>query len=132
MQVITTRIDLERTRAAWSRDEFLPAHVIARKDNKRWRVLDAPYSFNSPPSFASADADKYIRIPLFPYKLSPVGDVALAFMLRMGLSFVNYISSEIDTLHIVTGQPVELIYQDRDLIHMICWIGFAFIEKDNK
>lgn len=130
MQVINTRIDLEKTRAAWPSVEFLPAHIIPRDDNKKWRILDAPYSPSATPSFASAAADKYIRIPLFPYKLSPTGDVALAFMLRMGLSFVNHISANIDALHIVTGHPVELIYRDRELTHMLCWIGFAFAEKD--
>lgn len=130
MQVINTRIDLEKTRAAWPRVEFLPAHIIPRSDTKKWRILDEMYTPFTEPSFASASADKYIRIPLFPYKLNPTGDVALAFMLRMGLSFVNHISANIDTLHIVTGHPVELIYRDRELLHMLCWIGFAFAEKD--
>lgn len=129
MDVITTRVDIERTRAGWPSGEFLPACVFSRDDKCNWQVLDAPYVFNCPPSFSSTAVDEYIRIPLFSYKLSPVGDIALAFMLRFGLSFVGQIPGKIQKLHIVTGNPVELIYADRQLTHMNCWIGFAFVTE---
>lgn len=131
MHVITTRVDIERTRAGWTSGDFLPAYVFPRRDTEVWQVLDAPYNSGQLPSFASTAADEYIRIPLFPYTLNPTGDIALAFMLKFGLSFVGHISHKIKLLHIVTGNPVELVYNEKTLTHMRYWVGFAFVlEKD--
>jgi hypothetical protein len=130
MNVQVTRVDVERTRAAWPGGEFLPAHVYPRADDKsNWYVLDAPYEAGKEPSLASTAADAYIRIPLFCYKLSATGDVALAHMLRLGLLCGNQFS-KISQLHIVTGHPVELVYQNNQLSHMNYWVGFAFIAAD--
>lgn len=125
-------MDIARTRDGWTTGDFSPAYVFPRKDSEAWQVLDAPRQPNCAPSFASSAADEYIRIPLFPYSLSPTGDIALAFMLQFGLSFVGYIPGKIRLLHIVTGNPVELIYSNSTLTHMKYWIGFAFVtEREN-
>lgn len=127
MEIITSRADIVRTREAWPGGEFLPAHIFSRKDSAHWQVIDAPYKLNKPPSLSSTAVDEYIRIPLFAYRLSPVGDSALSFMLQFGASLVNYIPGKLKKLHIVTGSPVELVYQDKQLTHMNCWIGLAFV-----
>lgn len=128
MDVEITRIDLERTRASWPDGDFSPAHVHARRNDKQlWYVLDAPYTPGSPPVLSSTGADSYIRIPIFPYSLSCVGDIALAHMFQLGMSFANNISGKIAKIHIVTGQPVELVYLDKNLDHMTYWFGFAYL-----
>lgn len=130
MHITHTRIDIDKTRAAWPGGSFLPAYVFPRKDKEKWIVLDAPYVIGEEPSFALTASDEYIRIPLFSYQLSPVGDVALSFMLQFGLSFANHIGTGIRNLNIVSGHPVELVYSDKNLTHMNCWLGFAFVPTE--
>ena len=129
MNMIVSTIDITETRKNWAAGEFKPALVIPhKKDN--WRVLDAPHTPGVAPVWAVVDSDTYIRIPLFQYQLSPHADFALAFMLQLGLSFVGYLPYKIKTLHIVTGDPVELVYdENKQLSHMICWIGFAVVDE---
>lgn len=129
MEIITTRADMDKTREACAGNEFLPAHTFSRKDAFCWQVVDAPFRINKPPSISLTSADEYIRIPLFPYRISPVGDVALSFMLQFGAALVNYIPGKITKLHVVSGDPVELFYQDKKLTHMTCWIGVAFVAE---
>lgn len=126
MEITSTRVNITRTRENWPPGEFLPAHIFPRKDKESWIVLDSRYVLGEVPSFALTDADPYIRIPLFQYRLNPVGDAALSFMLQFGLSFANYIAKPIAKLHIVQGEPVELIYSNSQLTHMNFWVGFAF------
>lgn len=127
MDITKVRIDIDKTRAAWPGGEFSPAYVFPRKDKEKWIVLDAPYSIGENPSFALTSSDEYIRIPLFVYRLNPVGDMALSFMLQFGLSFAHSIGVGIRKLIVVSGHPVELIYSDNTLTHMNYWIGFAFV-----
>lgn len=129
MDVTRIRVDIDKTRAAWPGGEFTPAYVFPRKDKERWIVLDAPYIIGAKSSFALTSSDEYIRVPLFSYQLNPVGDMALSFMLQFGLSFAGSLGGNIRKLIIVSGHPVELVYSDRTLTHMNCWLGLAFVQE---
>jgi hypothetical protein len=131
MRVKTTRLDLVKTRAAWPDELFAPALVYARRDDKhRWVVLDSPIAHGRKPSWADASSDEYVRIPLFKYTLPPQGDVSLSKVFELGLLCAEQLGGDIDQLHIVTGNPVELISgPDGRVAAMEYWFGFAVVFK---
>lgn len=126
MTLKVSTIDINKTRESWpAGTEFKPA-LVQPRDKDSWLVLDAPHTPGVQPVWANTDSDEYIRIPVFQYKLNPNADLALAFMLHLGLSFVGYVERKIKKLHIVTADPVELIYDENNQPqYMICWVGFA-------
>lgn len=130
MRFKRTRLDIERTRANWPNADFAPALVLARQqaDNKIWHVVDKPVLLaeGKVPSWAIANGDEYIRIPLFEYELPAYADSALALMLQFGLICSQLPDRKVNTAHIVTGYPVELVYNDDATVaHMLCWMGIA-------
>lgn len=130
MNVVLSRLDLKSTRENWPADiPFAPALIQAKQPNQPedWFVLDAKFFAGSPPSFADTRHDQYLRIPLFEYALSPDADVALAAIVQIGLGCVGYISKPIRAVHIVTGNPVDLLYGDdiNTAIGLRYWFGFA-------
>lgn len=127
MNTKITRVDILRTRAAWPDAEFKPAHVFPRgSDTRKWLVADSRIDRPGLVAWASAAHDEYVRIPLFQYKLSAQGDVALAFAFKLGLICSGQFDQQIQHLHIVTGNPVELISDSTGSVtDMRYWLGFA-------
>lgn len=130
-----TRVDIEKTRAAWPGGSFTPALVLPRKSREHqiWHIVDKPISAADPQklTWAVASGDEYIRIPMFSYNVSPQGDLALAFTFQLGLICGNLNVGAVDIAHIVTGTPAELVYNtDGSVKHLICWLGVAFTLKD--
>jgi hypothetical protein len=135
MKLKVSRLDIGQTQANWPENEvFAPALVQprARDDKYKWTVLNAPLRPGAKPVFSSTIHDEYIRIPLFQYRLSGKADHALAFMLQLGLAVVGHVPQPIAHLHIVTGAPVELVYDNDGVSHMLCWVGFAFAPERGK
>jgi hypothetical protein len=128
MKLVVEQIDLQKTREHWPHEQpFAPASVKSRKQDKsKWIVLSAPFVPGTQPSWAYTEHDEYIRVPLFPYALSPHGDLALAFMLQMGLSCAGHLPNKLTGFYVVTGRPVELLTGDADdVTGMRFWVGFA-------
>lgn len=130
MNLFLDQLDIQRTKANWPEGEpFAPALVRHRgRDDKRdWVVLSAPVQPGDRPQWVYAKRDEYIRVPLYPYLLSATGDLALAYMLQLGLSCAGQLVGKIDAVHIVTGVPVELLYDadDSQCTGMRFWVGFA-------
>jgi hypothetical protein len=132
MKLTTDTVDIDTSRARWPKDQpFRPALIKSRKQDKRkWVVLSEPLLPGQEPQWAYTEHDEYIRIPVFPYMLSPRGDQALAFMLQLGLSCAAHLPQPISELYIVTGVPVQLLYgPDNECTGMRCWVGFAIITE---
>jgi hypothetical protein len=132
MKINVVQLDIARTRETWPRETlFAPAYVYRRKHNEqsRWFVLDAPLGNDLPPSWANAEHDEYVRIPLFPYMLSAKADLALAYMLQLGLSCAGHLPRAVEQFYVVTGSPVELLYDpDTDENTGIrYWVGFGVV-----
>jgi hypothetical protein len=127
MNTKITRVDILRTKASWPDAAFKPAHVFPRgSDTRKWLIADSAVRPDSAINWASADHDEYIRIPLFQYKLSARGDVALAFAFKLGLICAGQFDQQIEHLHIVTGDPVELLSDSSGAVTgMSYWLGFA-------
>jgi hypothetical protein len=134
MKIEIVRLDLEKTKENWpAGSAFSPAYIQKFKHGQpaNWHVLDAPLSDTVPPVWSHTQHDEYIRIPLFPYVLSPQADLALAFMLQLGLSCAGYFPGPVDRFFVATGSPAELLYDpDTDTnTGLRYWVGFAVILK---
>jgi hypothetical protein len=64
--------------------------------------------------------------------LSSQGDLALAFMLQLGLSCAGHLPGRVTGFYVVTGQPVELLYDDatNENTGLRYWVGFAVIVEE--
>ena len=135
MRLMVTRLDIPRTRAAWTDTEFNPAYVAPRQkgDNTAWQVADSAIPISNKDAilnWASTATDEYIRIPLFSYNIVPQGDLALAFMFQLGMTAASAFKRNISVLHMVTGNPVELVSAtDGAPTSMTYWFGFAVAEE---
>ena len=130
MKLRAERVDLHRTRAAWPDGvPFEPALVlpVEKTGGSKWIVLSAPFAPGEDPDWSYTEHDEYLRVPLFAYDLSPVADLAMAFMLQLGLSCAAKLPGKISQFFVVTGNPVELLYDsDTDINTGIrYWVGFA-------
>lgn len=128
MQFKFSRVDIEKTRVGWPTADFTPALVLPRAQmgNKVWHIVDKPVMVSAGviPSWAIAIGDEYVRIPLFEYELPANADTALAFMLQFGLLCGQV--NNVQIAHIVTGHPVELVYNpDGTIAQMLGWVGLA-------
>ncbi|NDD53138.1 hypothetical protein EBZ39_04525 [bacterium] len=135
MSLNVVRVDIAKTREGWPEGTpFAPAYVRKLKhgEKKNWMVLGAAFQPGEEPAWDLTEHDEYLRIPLFSYDLNPKPDYALAFMLNLGLSCAGHLPREIDSFFIVTGSPVDLMYDPDTNIHtgIRCWIGFAVILKE--
>jgi hypothetical protein len=132
VNLIIDQLDLTLTRERWPREQpFEPALVKPKSklEKGNWRVLSAPMEPGGVPEWAHAGGDDYVRIPLFRYALNPSADLALAFMLQLGLSCAGNLPGQVTDFYVVTGTPVELLYDSDTNINtgLSYWVGFAVI-----
>lgn len=131
MKTVISRLDIKATRENWPADmPFKPALVVAKQPGQpeEWTVVDAPVRDKEQPSFGYTTHDQYLRIPLFEYTLNPKADLAMAAIVQIGLACVGYVQKPIKTLHVVAGNPVDLLYGDdiNTPVGIRYWFGFAF------
>ena len=135
MKTIVTRMNIPRTRASWPDTVFTPAYVISRDsgDKSNWLVANSavPDDMLVGVDWASSGGDEYVRIPLYEYRITSQGDLALAFAFKLGLIAANVAPIPVKKLHIVTGTPVELIKDaDNNVTAMSYWFGFAIAAEE--
>lgn len=131
MKTVISRIDIKTTREKWPVGmPFSPALIVAKQPGQPedWIVVDAAVRDDEPPSFGYTTNDQYLRVPLFEYTLSPKADVAMAAVVQIGMACVGHIQKPVKTLHLVTGNPVDLIYGNdiNTPVGIRYWFGFAF------
>lgn len=132
MKLIVDRLDMAKTSENWPATmPFAPAMV--KRKNKlggaNWFVAAAAINPGVAPQWAYTEHDEYVRVPLFQYTLSPAADLALAFVLQLGLSCAGYLPGVVTGFYVVTGTPVELLYDaDSNVnIGLKYWVGFAVL-----
>lgn len=132
MKLQVSQLDLKKTAENWPKDQaFRPALLIKQPamhpDN--WWVCDAPVIPGEQPIWMSARHDQYVRIPLFEYHLSSEADLALAYMLQLGLSCAGYLPGAVSKFHVVTGSPVDLLHDcgTNKTVGLRYWVGFAVV-----
>lgn len=130
MELEVIRLDLTKTRQNWPDTlPFSPAHIQPQPTvhPEDWFVLDAPLMPGECPTWAFSKNDQYVRIPLFSYNLSGKADLALAFMVQLGISCAGHLPGKIRKLRLVTGVPVDLVEEDgiTTETHLVYWFGLA-------
>jgi hypothetical protein len=135
MKTVVTRMDIPRTRASWPDTVFTPAYVISRDsgDKTSWLVANSPVpdDMRAGVDWASAASDEYVRIPLYEYQITHKGDLALAFMFKLGSIATSLAPINVKKLYIVTGTPVELIKDAaNNVAAMSYWFGFAIAAEE--
>lgn len=134
MELQVVQIDINKTREAWPSGQlFAPAYLFKQPTQSpgRWVVFDAPIVPGQPPSIALAQHDQYVRVPLFQYHLSTQADLAFAYTLQLGLSCAGFLPAVVKKFFVVTGTPVDLLY-DRDIntsTGLSYWFGLAVITE---
>lgn len=134
MKITVEQVDLVKTRAHWPPGvPFEPALVKRRKnlENRNWTVLAKEYINGQPPSWAYSHHDDYVRIPLFAYQLPIKLDLALSYFLSAGLECAASLQKEIQRLHIVTGVPVDILFDadKNEDVGIRYWFGFAVVTE---
>ena len=134
MKITFEHIDLLKTREQWPAGRrFTPALVKTRKslENLNWTVLAEKHINGQSPSWSYAQHDDYVRIPLFEYDLPVKLNLALAALLSMGVSCAASLQKEIRRLHIVTGVPVEILFDEdkNEDVGIRYWLGFAIVTE---
>lgn len=132
MDFHVSRIDLKKTAESWPAGmPFKPALMMKQPTMHpdEWWVVDAPLEVGFPPSWSLAKQDQYVRIPLFQYDLPGESDLALARLLELGLSCAGYFPGSLKKVHVVTGNPVDLLYDDaiNKSIGLRYWVGVAAV-----
>jgi hypothetical protein len=132
MELHVSQIDLKKTAENWPSDRpFKPALLIKQPvmHPDDWWVCDAPIVPGEAPVWMSARQDQYVRIPLFRYDLNSEADLALAYMLQLGLSCAGHLPGPVKKFHVVTGSPVDLLYDDaiNKSIGLRYWVGVAVV-----
>lgn len=132
MNIEVSRLDLKKTAENWPADiPFQPALVVKQPTvhPEDWWIADAPLTPDEPPSWASAKQDQYVRIPLFQYRLDSEADIAFAYMLQLGLSCAGHLPGPVKKFHVVTGNPIDLLYDDaiNTSLGLLYWFGLAVV-----
>ena len=132
MELKISQLDIRKTAENWPvGTPFRPALIIKQPSvhPDDWWVLDEPLTPGDPPAWLSARQDQYVRIPLFRYELSSEADLAFAYMLQLGLSCAGHLPGRVSKFHVVTGSPVDLLYDDviNTSIGLLYWVGIAVV-----
>lgn len=138
MKLHVSRLDIRKTQENWpSGMAFAPALIVPQPvmHPENWIILSAPLLPGAAPEWSFAGRDKYIRIPVFSYLLRSEADLALAYMLQLGLTCAGNLPQRIREFHVVTGSPVDLLYEDdiNKAAGLRYWFGMAVVvERDNE
>jgi hypothetical protein len=103
MIVSHSRIDL----AECFRRQQPPAAIIDKAENEQWLVSYDAIRMDRPIVWATTRREGQVYIPLVPYLIRPEADLALAFMLQLGMRVSFELGRPVQRLHVATGVPVS-------------------------
>lgn len=103
MQITHCRIDLEECQ----RRGQPPSAIIERAANELWLVSYDAIRMDQPITWSQTRREGSVLIPLVPYLLRPEADLALAFMLQLGMRVSFELGRPVKRLHLATGVPVS-------------------------
>lgn len=103
MQLTHSRIDL----AECIRRQQPPQAIIERAANELWLVSYDAIRMDRPIQWTQTRREDAVLLPLVPYLIRPEADLALAFMLQLGMRVSFELGRPVRRLHIATGYPVN-------------------------
>jgi len=123
MELTHNRVDL----AACAADGAAPHDVIVRKPADIWLVPHEPVFLDRPVVWCRQSKANHVLIPLIPYLVPPEPDLALGFMLQLGMRCAFEYNAAVLRLHIATGYPVNQISDGTGAAAWQYYIGFGIV-----
>lgn len=108
MQLTHHSIDLE---ACWNTRRS-PCDMITRDNGEQWLVPFAAIQMDKALDWRHFKRNGKVHIPMFPYLLPTAPDLALGYMLQLGLRCAFDFGRPVQRLHLATGTPVNEILDE--------------------
>lgn len=89
-----------------------PHDVIPRRQGEIWMVPHAPVSLSEPIDWRHHKREDFVYVPLYPYLIPADPDLALGFMLQLGMRAATDINKPLQRIHLALGNPVNEVFQE--------------------
>lgn len=114
MEVTHSTVDLAACFAANQKP-----HAIIERGDHEWLVSYDAIRMDAPIGWSQTIREGDVYIPLVPYMLAQRADLALAFMMQLGIRVSLDVGRPVERLHLVTGFPVDEEWR--------YYLGFAIV-----
>ena len=121
IDVTTSRIDVTAYAGGTP-----PHDIVPRKPGERWLVSHQPIRVDHPTEWMSHTSEAHVYIPVCPYLVVPEAELAMAYMLQLGLSVSLQLLYPVRRLHIVIGSPVHQVDRDGRQLWQVQY-GFGIV-----
>jgi len=115
------RVDLAACREAGVK----PCLIIPRKPGETWYVPETPLELQSQPQWSIYTQNDAVLVPLLPYLLREEPELAMAYMLSLGLSCALRFPRPVAAIHLAVGTPVEIRAKPVQGKSLQYYVGFA-------
>lgn len=123
MRFTTTRIDVQ----AYQPGADPPHDIIQRQPGQLWLVPHSPITLTSPVDWKHTRRKDYVYVPLHPYITPAEPDLALGFMLQLGLRVSFDVGRAVERLHLAIGHPVNEMQQPGTGVVWQYQVGMALL-----
>jgi hypothetical protein len=125
MEVTHSRIDVAAMLAANQR----PAAIVDRAPGESWLVSYDAIRMESPIQWANTVREAEVFIPMARYILNPEADLALAYIMQLGIRVSIDVGRPVKRLHLATGFPVDDVTDPHtnERLHFRYWLGFGIV-----
>jgi hypothetical protein len=107
MELSVTRLNLEAYASGQT-----PHAIVPREPGEVWLVSHDAIRLGSPIQWRKHAQQRFVYIPVVPYLTSPEPDLAMAFMLQLGMRVSFDLGVPVRKLHLVIGHPVHQVVRD--------------------
>lgn len=104
----------------------VPHDVIVRAPGDIWLVSHDAIRMDHPINWRNHSKKAHVYIPLVPYLTSSDPELAMAFMLQLGMRVSFDVGQPIKRLHIVTGHPLYQVSHEGQNFWQV-QVGFGLV-----
>ena len=96
--------------------EDMPHDIVEKAPGDLWIVAHQPVTPERQVAWFHHGKGQHVLVPLFPYVLAPTPEMALGYMLQMGITAANQLGGrKVKRLHLSLGRPVNQFMGDPQL-----------------
>lgn len=121
MELTFHRIDISDTSPQRN-----PYDRIPREAADMWLVAFGPVLGGENADWRYFKRERSIHIPMIPYLMAPDPELAMAFMLQLGLACANDFGRPLKRMHIAMGHPVNVVEESGERFWQ-CYVGIAVV-----
>ncbi len=104
-----------------------PQDVITREPRDTWLVAYSPIVPGEVIRWSVCQKEQHVLIPLVPYLLSTQPELALGYMLQLGLSAAAQLERRVARLHLSLGSPVNEVDDPQYGHRLQFYCGFGIV-----